>query len=405
MQHNKNHNPLNQLLNYHNKKHLKNEDIYINAYNNRNFALSHIIKLDTEILNQYQHIKQTTKSYLILDIDNIDNNKVFALFHNSLFTPNFYIYEFSKNKQCYTLQVFILLDKEHIINENFINNYKKLCHLFGADLNYQLKTGIHKNPDYYDLVEINQNDIQIQQKNHTGFLHMNDNNFNNIIDNLEKLKSELVFFGISQEPEKNADIKKVIKVKAINADSKKISEKNNVGDRNITLFNSTRLIAYSIKDKSLDNILHIAKKVNSGFKIPLKQAEVLKTAKSIFNYCNNVLTDKTKSDPYSEYQRQLSIETRHNKARLKIIDAIKQLKLDNKEITQTAVRKITKQELTTIKNNFDYCLKYVLNQENPQKTENKNIHYYEDNREFNYITQQNNNYEIEKLINNIAGFS
>ena len=317
------------------------------GYYDREFHKPHNINNNYNCFNTFQHIKTKlqTKNYIMLDIDNIEISKVNFLFCNDFITPNFYIYEYSKKKQCYTLQVFILLDNDLVINDKVVENYKKICWLFGADMQYQIKTGIHKNPDFkdYEQINIDMFNIKIKQKNHTGFLHSNKHNFDAIIHNLDYF----CYFDNYKTEKITVKIKPVQDQKPTNKENKK-----ELGTRNITLFNETRLIAYSINDKSYDNILHIANKINNSFTNKLKQNEVNKTAKSIYNFINKEFKNQT-VDPYSDIQRFKSIETRATKAIEKIAMAIVELVNNKKSITQTAIRKITKQKPEQIKLHWD----------------------------------------------------
>lgn len=318
----------------------------------------HNLHATFENLKTYKHIKVKThynkRNYLIFDIDNIDINKVDFLFNNDFFIPNYYIYEFSEKKQCYTLQVFLLLDNHIIINDNLIDNYKKLCNLFGCDNNYQLKTGIHKNPDYerfkklryknkYDTIEIIKNDF-INKINHVGIIHNDPQNFDAIINNFQVCG----YFDNIDIVEKSTENEKIkVKIKPVNEVKRSKNNKNEKGTRNITLFNETRLIAYSLSDKSYENILHVANKINNNFNTPLKSSEVKKTVKSIYNFINKEF--KNIVQPYNDLQRQASAATRKEKSIDKIANAIIQLVANNKAPTISAIRKITGQNLKLIK--------------------------------------------------------
>lgn len=349
----------------------------ISAYKERKFANEYIIKANYKCVNNYNHIKQSSRQYLMFDIDKIQLDKINLLFNNDFFTPNFYIYDYSKNKQCYTLQVFLLLD--HKFNPDKIKDtYKKLCLLFGADTQYQIKTGIHKNPAYYELININELDIKIPSKNHIGYIHNRRYNLQDSVDNLEYfgyldnlanvdyIDDHDNFFTAfdSLDNEIQTDItnetsqKITVKVKAVSEVKKSGKKKSNkeIGTRNSTLFEKTRLIAYGMSDQSLDVILHIANKVNSEFINPLKDNEVKKVAKSIYSFITNKF-GKTKSDPFSTNQRAKSIEVRKNEAIYKIKMAIISLQRTSKNITFSAIKTKTKQNINTIKNNFSAAMK------------------------------------------------
>ncbi len=314
----------------------------LEVFRERKFHSPHAVNLAWRCLSSYQHIKQSEQTYIMFDIDKIDVEKVKLLFRNKFFTPNFYIYEYSKKKQCYTLQVYILLDT-YKITENFIKKYKQFCLLFGADMQYQIKTGVHKNPAFagYENIQIDEQKIIIANKNHVGFIHSRVHNFNALFDKFEgakyfenlpsltNLESGNDAVDAPNQPNPDfRDDKLTIKIKAI-AEVKKsnTAKKSNkeIGTRNITVFNRTREIVYSMSDKSLETILHIAKKINSEFKTPLKDAEVKNTASSIYKFITENFNN-AKSDPYSNPQRAKSIEVRKKSAVEKIEMAILLLK-------------------------------------------------------------------------------
>lgn len=352
------------------------DNIEFSAYRERKFANEHKIRINYQCANTYNHIKQHTRNYLMFDIDNIKVDKVYLLFNNDFFIPNFYVYEYSKTKQCYTLQVFLLLNHE-FKPDNIKDMYKKLCLLFGADTQYQIKTGIHKNPSFYEYINIDELNIKIPNKSHCGYIHGRTYNFEDIYNNLEYFgyfdnidnidyfdDYDSFFTGLDcaeNEPKEDLSFsyeKVTVKVNAISEfkkHSKKKTDKE-VGTRNVMLFEKTRLIAYGMSDQSLETILHIANKINSEFSIPLKDKEVIKVVKSIYKFITQEF-GKTKADPYSERQRAKSIEVRKNEAIHKIKIAIIALQRSNKNITASAIKTKTKQNINTIKNNFNEAFK------------------------------------------------
>ena len=86
----------------------------------------------------------------------------------------------------------------------------------------------------------------------------------------------------------------------------------------------------------------------------------------------------------TDFQRQLSAKTRAASAYNKITNAIRQLEGENKEITKTAVFRITKQDKRTITKFFNSCLSSIqavkslnaamLNIAQQQKLERSNKH-------------------------------
>lgn len=357
----------------------KKTDNLIDVYRDRKFASPHAVNLAWRCLSSYQHIKQSQRNYIIFDIDNINVEKVKLFFKNKFFTPNFYIYEYSHRKNCFTLQVFLLLET-YKITENFIKKYKKFCLLFGSDINYQCKTGIHKNPAFsgYENITIDEHKISIIHNTHVGYIHSRVHNFNDLFDkferakyfeNLPNIENNLTALNSidAATNQQNLAVENnnlTIKIKAM-ADVKPIkkSTKNKeIGTRNITLFNKTREIVYSLCDKSLDNILHIAKKINAEFKTPLKAAEVINTASSIYKFITEKFS-KNKVDPYSDFQRLRSIEVRKKSAISKIEMAIIVLNRKNKNVSVSAIKKLTKQNITTIRDNFNAALLAANNYE------------------------------------------
>ncbi|MBX9890647.1 MAG: primase C-terminal domain-containing protein [Amoebophilaceae bacterium] len=352
----------------------------IDVFRERKFHSPHSVNINWRCIEKYQHIKQSQRSYLMFDIDKIDIEKVKLLFRNKFFTPNFYIYEYSKKKQCYTLQVFILLDT-YKITENFIKKYKKFCLIFGADLAYSLKTGIHKNPAFagYENITLDEQNLKIINKNHVGYIHSKVENFADLFEKFARAKyfenllssdGDLTNLDSANDATNQQDvasknknltikIKAISEVKTTNAAKKSSKE---IGTRNINLFNKTREIAYSMTDKSLKTILHIAKKINAEFTTPLKDSEVKKTAQSIYKFISEKF-NKNKVDPYSDFQRLRSIEVRKKSAISKIEMAILLLKRQNKNLSLSAIKKISHQNLQTIRNNFNSALLAAENYE------------------------------------------
>ena len=342
----------------------------IDVFRERKFHSPHSVNINWRCIEKYQHIKQSQRSYVMFDIDKINVEKVKLLFKNKFFTPNFYIYEYSKKKQCCTLQVFILLDT-YKITENFIKKYKKFCLLFSADLNYQIKPGVHKNPAFagYENIQIDEQKISIINKNHVGYIHARVHNFNDLFDKFERAKYfenlpsltnlESSNDAVDAPNQPNPDFrddKLNIKIKAITEVKKSTTaKKSEIGTRNITVFNRTREIVYSMSDKSLETILHIAKKFNSQFKTPLKPAEVKHIALSIYKFITENFNN-AKSDPYSDPQRGKSIEVRKKSAISKIEMAIIVLKRKNKNVSVSAIKKLTNQNIHTIRDNFNVAL-------------------------------------------------
>lgn len=365
-------------------------NLVIDVYRNRQFGNPHSINTNWECIKSYQHIKQLEKTYLIFDIDKIDTDKVNLLFNNDFLTPNFYIYEYSPRKCCYTLQAFVLLDKS--FNPDTIKQkYRNLCKLFGADIQYQIKTGIHKNPMFNQSLVIDEFNIKIPNCNHTGYLHSRRHNFNVVYENFKHFGylteiEEMQIYDVDNNELLTAlfEIGDKIKVdlSSYYSSSKPKNKKpGKVGTRNITLFEETRLIAYSMADQSLDTILHIANRINNKFSNPLKAAEVKKTAVSIHKFIIEKFA-KTKGDPFSDHQRIVSAQTRGAAARQKIIDGMIQLLDQNKKITISAINKITQSDKRTIAKYFTECEKIA--QLHTRKTKK--------------VAQKNNNHDYKMLL-------
>ncbi len=354
-------------------------DNLLEVYRDRKFASPHTVNIFWQCLGSYQHIKPSQKNYIIFDIDNISVEKVKLLFRNKFFTPNFYIYEYSHRKNCFTLQVFLLLET-YKITENFIKKYKQFCLLFGADMQYQIKTGVHKNPAFagYENIQIDEQKISIINKNHVGYIHARVHNFNDLFDKFERAKYfenltniennltnlDSIDAATNQQNLAVENNNLTIKIKAVAEVKiiKKSTKNKEIGIRNITLFNKTREIVYSMCDKNFDTILHLAKKFNAEFTTPLKDSEVKKTAQSIYKFISEKF-NKNKVDPYSDFQRLRSIEVRKKSAISKIEMAILLLKRQNKNLSLSAIKKISHQNLQTIRNNFNSALLAAENYE------------------------------------------
>lgn len=329
----------------------------LTVYKNRIFGHEFEIELGYECIINYQHIKKLSNNYLVFDIDNIDPEKWGMLLNSAHFEPNFYIKEFSKNKQCYTIQAFILLDSAYAQTDSFITKYKQLCYLFNADMYYQIKVGIHK--------------IPFSDK--TTYIHNRKIDFNANFEALEQLgfiadiatiKKQTIIQQtniIVEEEEENV----IVKVAAARDVKKVVKNNKQTGLRNVTLFDRTREIAYRVSDKSYDNILHIAKSINAKFITPLKIVEVKKTAKSIFQFVEK--THNPTFAPYNDIQRAKSITTRVSTAINKVATAMLELKNNNKQITVTAIKKLTNQGHALVKKHFEQAKIIALELFNAQQ--------------------------------------
>ena len=336
----------------------------VKAYKKRAFNTCKTMLIDSYQLQTYQHIKKPAKcNYLIFDVDLINADNFNNIFYNNVnLLPNFYIMEYSKNKQCYTLQLFYLLENSIKIDDNFNVMYKKISAFLGADCHYKLKTGIHKNPlaEHYNFINQDINNIQLFKNDYVAKLHSNKLNINmfySAVSNLELfdlLPAIPTQATTTQKPAKSC--KSNIKKENDTLNNLKTSNEDiNIGFRNNFIFDKVRYYAYYTNDKSLNNILNYAIRENKKLVKPLADCEILATAKSIFNYVNNAEI-KPALSKYTAKDRQKSIETRQQKAEHKIIDAIAILRTENKQITATAIKKLTNQKLETIK-------KYIEKQE------------------------------------------
>ena len=355
------------MLAYQKKLLLYNEFIHtktVNGYLNRNFCKAYKTA-KSYALQRFQHIKRPHKAkYIIFDIDKIDINIFNNVFYNNFsLLPNFYICEYSKNKQCYTLQLFYKIS-DLKINDDFITNiYKKLCLFFGADLQYQLKTGIHKNfcAENFEYIEQTNFDIKLLKSDYIGFLHNNEYNTRKLSDTISIIElfdelpslSPALEVKTAQKPEKHA-------TNAFTTTSA------TVGNRNIFLFDKVRFYAYETNNKTLENILNYAKRINNSFLQPLKITEVKATAKSVFNYVNTAKTSKKTHAFFTAESAKKGRETTGLQALRKITKAILQLKKEQKNITLSAIKKITGQKTPTIKKHLDFVLNEL------EKTHNLN---------------------------------
>ena len=346
------------MLDYNQKLLLYNEFIHtktISAYKNRNFAKAYKTP-QSYALQGFQHIKRPQKAgYIVFDIDKIDKRVFDNVFYNNFsLLPNAYICEFSQIKQCYTLQLFYKTNVK--INDDFINNvYKKLCAWFGADLQYQLKTGIHKNFCAENLQYVNQSDFNIKllKANYIARIHdetIDSRKFADTVHNLELFNelpspSPTLTHKTAQTPAKHA-------TNAFTTTSA------TVGNRNIFLFDKVRFYAYETAIKTLANISDYANRINSKLATPLPQAEVKATARSVYKYVNGI--DKTTSKKahafFTAEQAEKGRQSQQLQAIRTITRAILQLKKTGKNITLSAIKKITKQNINTIKKYIDIVL-------------------------------------------------
>lgn len=337
----------------------------VKAYKNRAFNNCKTLNIDSYQLQSYIHIKKPREcNYLIFDVDLINAYNFNNIFYNNVnLLPNYYICEYSKNKQCYTLQLFYLLKNSINIDDNFNIMYKKISAFLGADPQYKLKTGIHKNPlsEHYNFINQPIDNIQLFKNDYVAKLHSNKLNINMFYSAVSNLE---LFDLLPSIPTQATTAKKPAKsckstTKQVNNTLENLNTANNdinIGFRNNFIFDKTRYYAYYTNDKSLNNILNYANRENKKLVKPLADCEILATAKSIFNYVNNAEI-KPALSKYTKQDRQKSIEVRASKAEHKIIDAIAILRTENKQITTTAIKKLTNQKTETIK-------KYLEKQEN-----------------------------------------
>lgn len=333
----------------------------VKAYKNRAFNNCKTLNIDSYQLQSYIHIKKPAKcNYLIFDVDLINADNFNNIFYNNVnLLPNFYIMEYSKNKQCYTLQLFYLLKNSINIDDNFNIMYKKISAFLGADCQYKLKTGIHKNPlsEHYNFINQDINNIQLFKNDYVAKLHSNQLNismFYSAVNNLEQ------FDLLPSIPTQATTAKKQAKsckssIKKENNTLNNLKTDNediNIGFRNNFIFDKVRYYAYYTADKSLNNILNYAMRENKKLFKPLADCEILATARSIFNYVNNAEI-KPALSKYTTKDRQKSIDVRASKAEHKIIDAIAILRTENKQITASAIKKLTNQKTETIKKHLE----------------------------------------------------
>lgn len=366
----------------------------VKAYKNRAFNNCKSLLIDSYQLQSYIHIKKPAKcNYLIFDVDLINADNFNNIFYNNVnLLPNFYIMEYSKNKQCYTLQLFYLLKNSIKIDDNFNIMYKKISAFLGADCHYKLKTGIHKNPlaEHYNFINQPINNIQLFKNDYVAKLHnnkLNINMFYSAVSNIElfDLLPAIPTPATTQKPAKSC--KSSIKKENDTLNNLKTDNEDiNIGFRNNFIFDKVRYYAYYTADKSLNNILNYANRENKKLVKPLADCEILATAKSIFNYVNNAEI-KPALSKYTAKDRQKSIETRQQKAEHKIIDAIEILRAENKQITATAIKKLTNQKLETIK-------KYIEKQESQTNLQ------LPINRVIEKSTQKSENYNLQIIKQN-----
>ena len=237
--------------------------------------------------------------------------------------------------------------------------YKKISAFLGADCHYKLKTGIHKNPlaEHYNFINQDINNIQLFKNDYVAKLHNNKLNismFYSAVSNLELFDLLPAIPTPATTTQKPARACKST-TKQVNNTLENLNTANNdinIGFRNNFIFDKTRYYAYYTNDKSLNNILNYATRENKKLVKPLADCEILATAKSIFNYVNNAEI-KPALSKYTTKDRQKSIDVRASKAEHKIIDAIAILRTENKQITASAIKKLTNQKTETIKKHLE----------------------------------------------------
>jgi hypothetical protein len=353
------------MLAYHKKLLLYDEFIHtktISAYKNRNFSKAYARPAGFQ-LQSFQHIKRPKNAgYIVFDIDKIDINVLNNVFYNNFnLLPNAYICEYSKLKQCYTLQLFYKTNAK--IDDDFIKVYKKLGAWFGADTQYQLKTGIHKNFLSENLEYINQDDkkIKLLKMDYIARIHNETTEARKFADVVHNLA---VFNELPTQPptltHKTRQTPAKVAANACGATSAA------VGTRNVFLFDKVRFFAYESTNKTLENISDYANRINSKLAQPLPAAEVRATARSVYKYVNGIDKTATKkaSAIFTAEQAEKGRQTHTLQAIRKITRAILQLQKLNKNVSFSAIKKITGQKIETIKK----YVALILEQQKQQQT-------------------------------------
>lgn len=150
-----------------------------------------------EIVN-YKHIRlagEQKRSYLVFDIDCIQYDKIAILFNKNLTNPSFFIFERSPKKNVDTLQVFFEVKEFNPQSKLIKRYYAYLSRLIGADPNYKLSTGVHKNPDFCRFYnrEIKFVDTKIQDTSKSK-------NINYLAD---KIRASIAYTGYHPDFHKN----------------------------------------------------------------------------------------------------------------------------------------------------------------------------------------------------------
>ena len=225
-----------------------------------------------EEVSQYKNIKrihynsENWKNYLIIDID---NDEIYKYKDAGLPNPNFIL----KNKDKPGAHLFYVLDKGiYFKNTYYLNKWqilqKEFTRLAGGDALNKGYVGKFINSKHFEYIE-----LEIYSYN-IDYLasKINFTSFNNQAYLPLKTQQDKVI-SISKKSENSPNVNII-----------------GVGERNNAIFNKTRKYAYiqvlKYSEKLFANLVQeYAYKINNDLFIPLQDAEVKATVKSIVKYC------------------------------------------------------------------------------------------------------------------------
>ena len=349
-----------------------NKNKSLRFYADRKFAEPKFSKINEDKIRYYQHVKRPQfPNFIIIDVDYITPAAWNNIFHNEYnLLPNYVISEYSKNKNCQTLQLFYILNQSYKTKNSkqwdlMKSIIGKLTYLTGGDICYQHATGIHKNPAYikykeFNLLPGNINNMLNYEilKDYDSVAHVLADRYTvkELLEVVKKivLPKPMKPQKILHEPRTGTVTKKVA-LSIADMEVKEVAP----GNRNTYLFDTVRLRGkatisrYRERQEAFAGYLNnYAKHVNNALNEPLPDNEVETIVESVVKYFTSEY-DKSKAETnsealYTEEQRQRSIQVRSGRAWEKIQDAIKKLKSGNRRVSAAEIKKISGQDIRLI---------------------------------------------------------
>ena len=296
-----------------------------------------IVKYSNSV-NRIQYNKENIQKYIIIDID---HDELYHFRKTNLPNPNFIV----KNLKKPGGHLFYVLDRV-ITNQYYKNVWQEIQKYFSIVARGDLanKGFIAKNFNNNELFEY----IEIEPQAYK------------LLDLVEYLP---------KDPKKITHTCSTWNDTILDEPLPSQNNSTSIGNRNNTLFNTLRLFAYELVKKSVNNndfllqLQYKAQSINKSFDTQLDRKEVLKTCRSIYNYCiehksaikkhsknpgvmklSDELTQKEKERQGALY----SAKVKTSKSEMKIKVAILEMQKQGLKINVSSVAKFTQMSRPTI---------------------------------------------------------